>query len=268
MYAPSGKCGYNTVRYKIVNNQEVAIKTFKTEKKCKMIYDIYLRLNKLKIDNILMPKTRISALELEFPRVGKDIHEITDLTDIEKQKIITVVLNFLVQLHSHKFIHGDIKKENVVYDRNTGRIAVIDMETVVYMGNKHRIRRRSGTKSVYALEQHFHYETYQTDVWHFGVLVAEMNNCCNFWYCLDIYDIYVLNEVIENEIHNINDKYVDKERLRRFKHYYHSLTKNIKYVIQSNKLLTEKLDCILKADMKLRPMISEVKTIFDDYISH
>ena len=268
MSAPSGKCGRNTVRYEMVNGQNIAIKTFETKKKCKMMYDTYLRLNKLKIDNILMPKIRSSPLELEFPRVGIDVRELTKLTYIEKQKIITAVLNFLVQLHSHKFIHGDLKSENVVYDRTSGRVAVIDMETVTFLGDKHNIRRKSGTESVYALEQHFHYETYQTDVWHFGVFVAEMNNCCDFWYCLDIYELSVLNEVIQNELQIINDKYIDKERLRRLKNYYRSLTKNIKFVIQSNKPLTKKLNSILKANMELRPTISEVKIIFDAYFSH
>lgn len=94
---------------------------------------------------------------------GKDLFEHVSehgtMSEDEIRDIADQLLNILYDVHSKKIIHKDLKPENVIYDKDTGKVTLIDFEekfTEDYCSPE----QVAGEKV-----------TSKTDIWSLGVLL-------------------------------------------------------------------------------------------------
>ncbi|MCS6961965.1 MAG: protein kinase [Deltaproteobacteria bacterium] len=59
---------------------------------------------------------------------AEPLSELTNLTSADVIKILIGAIKALHQLHQRNFIHGDLRPENILYDRSTGRVWLIDFD--------------------------------------------------------------------------------------------------------------------------------------------
>lgn len=125
-------------------------------------YDIYETTKTIKIVTELVDDGELFNYILNMPC----------FTDDEVRPIIKQLLTCAVYLHDHGIIHSDIKPENILYNKSTGQIKLIDFGlSKILLPNK-KIEVVDGTLSYVspeALELNMYFA--ESDVWSIGIVM-------------------------------------------------------------------------------------------------
>ena len=103
----------------------------------------------------------------------------------EKIKIMKSLLQAIVELHSKKIVHADLKPDNIAYhyDGKQQHIKLIDFDGSRYMKEYAEITidRHLGTHGYRAPEQNEYKLSYKSDIYSVGVIIIELWNG-DIWY--------------------------------------------------------------------------------------
>jgi len=144
------------------------VKIHNTEKYCRREAENLNRLKK--VDNV--PKVLAVGFSSRFnyiiisKAIGTDLHEyletVGNFSETDLKPIALQLLISIGKIHSQKVIHKDIKPENIIYDRSTGRITIIDFEgkeTEEYRSPEQIVGKNITSK---------------TDIWSIGVTLYKL----------------------------------------------------------------------------------------------
>lgn len=176
----SGQKTY-TSSISIVNiNGVCATKKFLTEHNYLLEKKAYKTLKEWKIPHVLeVGRTDDERLTIEFPIAGEDLHELICKKEHNfprnvKSHIVRCVVETLDCLHKRKHVYLDLKLENVLYDKDTGKVSVIDFTQIRDVRDP-KFKVAGGiTKESLAPEFYIECIGLSFDVWCLGIFMAEL----------------------------------------------------------------------------------------------
>lgn len=138
-------------------------------------------LNKFKfIDGIqIIDSYDVSKLEIDtLYTQSDDLYILKDeLTDAEILHIFCRILEIIKEIHNLGYAHRDLKLENVLYNRKTGSVMIIDWEFCIHITEKRKSKLNLyGTISINPPEMFtFNYKDVRyIDIWQIGILMLEL----------------------------------------------------------------------------------------------
>lgn len=122
-------------------------------------------------------------MQLMLPFVGKDLYymfkSVEPIDTIQMLGIMVAVCDFLRTIHYYNLIHGDIKCENIMFNKEDNQTYVIDFDFVRKVNGSAGVQIRRGTLELFGLEHYQGYMYKSTDVWSFAIMLSEcvFGNC-------------------------------------------------------------------------------------------
>lgn len=175
----SGK--YSDVFTGYIGTEIVALKVMKPVRPTKYNREAKILMNLKDGPNIvkllkIVEHPDTSQLTFVFEYVyNTDFSRLTsDLREIEVKFYLFQVMRALHYAHSNGIMHRDIKPQNILYDRRTGALRLIDWGLAEFYHPKHRYNIHVASRHFKAIELLVDYQCYDysVDIWGFGVTMA------------------------------------------------------------------------------------------------
>jgi serine/threonine protein kinase len=129
-----------------------------------------------------VPKIRNKAknfLDTEYIPDAKDLTQYHDLNSDEIIIILHQVMNILKCIHAHGYVHRDLKRENILYVRQSMTVTIIDWGSSIHVTETDQeLIHNFGTcftlppeaVDIYGAPQ----DWFKIDVWQLGVMIYEL----------------------------------------------------------------------------------------------
>lgn len=175
----SGK--YSDVFKGYMGSEVVALKVMKPVRPTKYNREAKILMNLKDGPNIVKllkvvehPET--SQLTFVFEYVSTDFNRLLgdNFSEIDAKFCLFQVMRALHYAHSNGIMHRDIKPQNIMYDRRTGNLRLIDWGLAEFYHPKQRYNIHVASRHFKAIELLVDYQCYDysVDIWGFGVTMA------------------------------------------------------------------------------------------------
>lgn len=129
------------------------------------------------IDVVQNPRNMQYSLVFEFIQEEKDFYRfIQNISPIEARFYLFQLMRAIQYAHSHGIMHRDIKPLNVLYDRKSKKLRLIDWGLAEFYipGTRYGIHVASRNYKPIELLVDYQLYDYSIDIWSFGVTMAGM----------------------------------------------------------------------------------------------
>lgn len=159
---------------------DFANKKFKSRRNYESEKDAYRKLHEWTIlHTIKVLRTNDEEMIITFPTSGEDLYDLVIAQNLilslaDKHHIAMCVAEALHGLHERRHLYLDLKLENVLYDKKTRKVTLIDFSQILDMrGTRPEIK---GGITVSYLPPEFYTNNIDLslDVWSLGIFMAEL----------------------------------------------------------------------------------------------
>lgn len=135
-------------------------------------------LSKLSHENIVKLQDFISAKGSALLRMEKvkgvclaeKINKDGPFSEEEARNVMIQLISVLTYMHSKKWIHRDLKPDNIIYDPDTGKVKLIDFEFALKCPRWKKLNQSLGTYEYSAPEvRRQKYQGTEVDIWSLGI---------------------------------------------------------------------------------------------------
>ena len=126
------------------------------------------------LDIIQNPQTQQYTFVFEYAPTHDFTNLLQTFTDHEAKYYLFQLLRALHYSHSHGIMHRDVKPQNIMYDRQTKSLRLIDWGLAEFYHPKQRYNIHVASRHYKAIELLVDYQCYDysVDMWGFGVTMA------------------------------------------------------------------------------------------------
>lgn len=169
--------GYDRDENKVAIKILKPVRQQKYNREAKILMDLQGGPNIVQLYNVVRnPKTLQYSFIFEYIENTDSVELLKNFTLQEAQYYFYQLLRALQYSHSHGIMHRDIKPQNIMYDRNTHQLRLIDwgLAEFYHPGRRYNIHVASRHFKAPELLIDYQYYDYSVDLWGFGVTMASI----------------------------------------------------------------------------------------------
>ena len=154
-----------------------SVNALKYKREARILQDLRDGTNIVKLTDIVQNEvTRQYTLVCEFVPSTEYNELQKTFTDMEARHYLYQLLRAIQYSHSHGIMHRDVKPQNILYDRETGQLRLIDWGLAEFYYPRHRYSIHVASRHFKAIELLVDYQCYDysVDMWSFGVTMAQI----------------------------------------------------------------------------------------------
>jgi casein kinase II subunit alpha len=179
------KEGSHSNIYYLDDNKKQIIKIINSQKKEKILkeafFHFYLNKNWIvefipNIDNLVYDDNKkVYGIIIPYIDSLPTTEILKIMTPIDRKIFMYKILKILHIIHTCGFIHRDIKPQNIIIEKNTNKIYLIDFGIADFYQFGNKMSFKAGTKSYKAPELLLNLQTYNygVDIWSLGCILLE-----------------------------------------------------------------------------------------------
>ncbi|KAH0792817.1 CMGC family protein kinase [Histomonas meleagridis] len=160
---------------KVVLKVMKPVRTLKYNREAKILLNMKSGPNIVQLEDIVQdPVTGQLTFVFEYINSPSITELMQTITPHEAKFYLFNLLKALQHAHSHGIMHRDIKPQNVMYDRSSKKLRLIDwgLSEFYHPGTKYNIHVASRHFKSIELLVDYQYYDYSIDIWGFGVTMA------------------------------------------------------------------------------------------------